>query len=331
MMKTKIRRVKKMSSFRALFDEELDRDSAKEFLVELYNRGESIEEIVEATEAMRERSVKIDIDYLQCLAIDIVGTGGDKSGSYNISTTTSLLLASMGKYIAKHGNRSITSKSGSADVLEELGVNLNLEPNKLPKMLNECGYIFMFAKLHHPVMKHIMPIRAEIDHRTIFNILGPLTNPAGIKKQLIGVYSYEFSKKIALALQILNSERVMVVSSRDGLDEVSISDVTYYSFLKYGMIEEGVIDPQMFNMKLSSIEEIKGGLAKENAQITLDLLSNKLQGAKRDILLLNSAAALMVEGSARDMQDGIAMADEALCKKIAIKKLEEIVRVSKSI
>ncbi len=317
--------------FRRLFEGEMSQDEGRDFLVSLYERGEDVEDIVSATKVMREHSIKIDIGEFKESSIDIVGTGGDKSGSYNISTTASLLLASANRPIAKHGNRSITSKSGSADLLEVLGINLDIDIEKLPKMLEECGFIFMFAQKHHPAMKHVMPLRKSLTHRTIFNILGPLTNPASVKKQLIGVFSSEFSKKMSEAMQILGSEDIMVVASRDGLDEISISDITYFSHLKEGKIIEGEIDPQEYGMKLVDIEEIKGGDAKENAKITRGLLSGEIDGAKLDILLLNAAASFMVEGSARDIQDGIEIAREEIASKKAIKKIEEIAKVSHSL
>ncbi len=314
--------------FQKLFEGKMSEEEGRDFLVSLYEKGESVEDIVNATKVMREHSIKIDIGEMQEQAIDVVGTGGDKSGSYNISTTASLLLASAGKPIAKHGNRSITSKSGSADLLDAVGVNLDIEIEKLPKMLKECGFIFMFAQKHHPAMKYVMPIRKSLSHRTIFNILGPLTNPAGVKKQLIGVFSHEFAKRVTEAMQILGSTDIMVVASRDGLDEISISDITYFSHLKDGKIVEGEIDPQRFGMKIAKLDEVKGGDAMENAKITRALLSGELDGAKLDILLLNAGAAFMVEGSARDIQDGIEMARAEIASKNGLKKIEEIARIS---
>jgi len=318
--------------FEQLFSNQLDDIQAKELLISLYQRGESYEEIAAAAKIMRQHSIKLNIpDNLKSKLIDIVGTGGDKSGSYNISSTTALLLSSMGSYVAKHGNRSITSKSGSADMLEELGVNLNLDPIKQVKLLEESGFTFLFAINHHLAMKHIMPIRKSLSHRTIFNILGPLTNPAGVDKLSMGVFDSSFNSSLALALKELNTKEAYVVSSKDGLDEVSIGDITYYSRLHNGAITEGIIDPTEYGFKLSSLKAIQGGEAKENAKITYDLLNNKISGAKLDILLLNSALAFVVDGKARDLQDGIDMAREAIKSQKAFKHLKHIINISQSI
>ena len=278
---------------------------------------------------MREHCKKLEIsDSLKDKIIDNCGTGGDKSGSFNISTTVSIVLASCGCYVAKHGNRSITSQSGSADMLEALGVNLSLSLEKLPKMLQQCGFIFMFAINHHPAMKYIMPIRKSLSHRTIFNILGPLTNPAGAKKQLIGVFDKDYIQKIAKALLMLDTKRSMVVSSNDGLDEISISDITYACTLVDGKIKDELIDPRDFGFKLYSLQEIKGGDAKSNAKITLDILRGDESGAKRDIVLLNAAAALFVDGLARDIKEGIEIAKESIDSGKSLEKLKEIIKVS---
>ncbi len=315
--------------FKRLFENEMDEKEAKELLISLYEKGESAEEIAAAAKVMREHSVKLNIkEELKDKLIDVVGTGGDKSGSFNISSTVAILLASLGCYVAKHGNRAITSNAGSADMLEALGVNLNLSIQKQEKMLEETGFVFMFAINHHPAMKHIMPIRRSLPHRTIFNILGPLTNPAGVKKYLLGVFDKNYIEKITKALILLDTEDSMIVSSHDGLDEISISDITYYNLIKNGKIKEGEINPTDYGFGLYPFEAIKGGDAKENAKITKEILSGERKGAMRDIVLLNSAAALMVEGFARDIKEGIEMASEAIDSKKALKKLEQIVKVS---
>ncbi len=315
--------------FKKLFENEMDEKEAKELLISLYEKGESAEEIAAAAKVMREHSVKLNIkEELKDKLIDVVGTGGDKSGSFNISSTVAILLASLGCYVAKHGNRAITSNAGSADMLEALGVNLNLSIQKQEKMLEETGFVFMFAINHHPAMKHIMPIRRSLPHRTIFNILGPLTNPAGVKKYLLGVFDKNYIEKITKALILLDTEDSMIVSSHDGLDEISISDITYYNLIKNGKIKEGEINPTDYGFGLYPFEAIKGGDAKENAKITKEILSGERKGAMRDIVLLNSAAALMVEGFARDIKEGIEMASEAIDSKKALKKLEQIVKVS---
>lgn len=318
--------------FQRLFNNEMDESEARNFLIALYEKGESFEEIAAATKVMREHSIKLNISKeLQEVVIDIVGTGGDKSGSFNVSSTVSLILASLGSKVAKHGNRAITSNSGSADMLEKLGINLNLSPENQVRMLEECGFTFMFAVNHHPAMKYIMPLRKSIPHRTIFNILGPLTNPAGAMKYLIGVFSTDYLERIALALSQLNTQNSMVMGSRDGMDEISICDVSEYYQIKDGKISNGIIDPREYGLKLASRDEIKGGDASVNVEITRALLKDKELGAKRNIVLLNAAAALMVDGKARDMQDGIEAAKEAIDSGKAWKKVEEIVKVSNSL
>ncbi len=320
------------AEFEKLFENQMSEDEAREFLVSLYKKGESASDIAAAVDVMREHSMKLDLDEsLKDKLIDVVGTGGDKSGSFNISSTVSLLLASLDQIVAKHGNRSITSKSGSADMLEALGINLNLSVDKQKKMLQECGFAFLFAQNHHPAMKHIMPIRKSLDHRTIFNILGPLTNPAGVKKYLIGVFDREFLDRVIEALSMLDTTNAIAVSSRDGMDEISVSDITYAVMLKDGKRGEFIIDPQEHGFKLSNHKEILGSDAKANATITKDILSAKEMGAKRDIVLLNSGVALMVSGVARDIKDGIDLAKETIDSGKAEAKLREIIKVSNSL
>ncbi|NOX14888.1 MAG: anthranilate phosphoribosyltransferase [Epsilonproteobacteria bacterium] len=318
--------------FNKIFKNEMSLDEAKKYLVELYERGESAEEIAAATEVMREHSIKLIIPQaLREKLIDVVGTGGDKSNSFNISSTVSLLLPTLGCFVAKHGNRAITSNSGSADMLEALGVNLNLNPAQQTKMLQECGFAFLFAINHHPAMKYIMPIRKSLNHRTIFNILGPLTNPAGAKKYLIGVFSDKFLNRIIVGLSLLDTTSAVAVSSRDGMDEISISDITYATMLKNSRTTDFIIDPQEYGMKLSPKVAIKGADAKENAKITDAILRGEEKGAKRDIVLLNAAMALVVDDKARDIKEGIEMAKDAIESQKTFKKLEEIIKVSNSI
>jgi anthranilate phosphoribosyltransferase len=318
--------------FDDIFENRLSEDKVREYLIELYNRGETSDEIAAAASAMREHMLHLDLPVqLQEQLIDNCGTGGDKSNSFNISTTVSILLSACGSKVAKHGNRSITSNSGSADMLEALGVNLSLTIPKQIKMLEKCGFVFMFAINHHLAMKHIMPIRKSIEHRTIFNILGPLSNPASVHKQLIGVFDKEYVIKIAQALTKLNTKRAMVVSSADGMDEVSISDVTHCAFVEHGNINEFVLDPREYGFDLYPKCEIKGGDSKENATITKGILDGSIKGAKRDIVILNTAVALLVDGKVNSTEEGIFMAQEAINNKDAIKKLEEIIQVSNSL
>ena len=315
--------------FQALFKNELSDSTAKALLIELYERGESSEEIAAAAKVMREHSIKLHVnEQLQSELIDIVGTGGDKSGTFNISTTVSLVLASLGCKVAKHGSGSATSLSGSADVLNVLGLNLNLSVEKQAKMLEECGFVFMFALNHHPCMKHIMPIRKSLSHRTIFNMLGPLANPANVQKQVLGVFHVDYIERFAKALQTLGTQKSVVLSSLDGLDELSISTISRYIKVENNALEMGEIDPQSLGLKLSPLASIKGGDSFQNADITRAILQGDEKGAKRDVVVLNGALALVVDSKARDMQEGIEMMNEALDSKKAWEKLGEIIRLS---
>ena len=317
--------------FYKLFKNEMSEEEAKNFLIELYEKGESAEDIAAAAEVMREFSVKLPVsEELREKLIDIVGTGGDKSNSFNISSTTALLLSSIGSYVAKHGNRSITSKSGSADMLEALGINLNLTPQNQVKMLEDVRFTFIFAINHHPAMKHIMPIRRSISHRTIFNILGPLTNPAGAKKYMLGVFSVDFVEKIAKALMLMDVKRAMVVSSLDGMDEISIAAPTKGVFFDGEKLKEIEINPADYGMS-GSKEDLVGGDAIENAKITRGILSGEIKGPKRDVVLLNAAASLVVDGKAETIKKGIEIAKEAIDSGKAIKHLEKIIETSRKL
>ena len=315
--------------FEKLFKNELNFDEARGFLIELYKRGESGEDIAIASEIMRKYSIKLPIsDKLREKTVDIVGTGGDKSGTFNISTTVSLLLSSIGAYVAKHGNRSITSRSGSADLLETLGVNLNLSPQNQVKMLEESRFCFMFAINHHPAMKHIMPIRKSIEHRTIFNLLGPLTNPAGVKKYLLGVFSPDYIEKMATALTKLDTKRAFVVSSLDGMDEISLSSNTKFAYVENGKFYNGEIDPEELGFKKVPKEAILGGDSKKNAQITMDIFKNRATKPQKDIVVLNAGYALFADGVARDLKEGFEIAIDAIESKKAEKHLEFIKKIS---
>lgn len=315
--------------FNKIFEGNMPADEMRDYFLSLYERGETAAEFAAAASAMRDYVIPLPIsNELRDKSIDIVGTGGDKSYSFNISTTVSILLASIGCYVAKHGNRSVTSKSGSADMLESLGINLNLSLEDSAKMLEDTGFAFMFAANHHPAMRFITPVRKSIPHRTIMNIIGPLCSPAGVKKQVIGVYSKEFMNKIATALDLLECNRAMVVSSKDGMDEISVSDITYATLLLQGKISDFEINPENYGIKLSHKDEIVGEGPEVNAQITRDILFGVEKGAKRDIVLLNAAAALVVDEKARDIKEGIEIARDAINGGKAKRKLEEIIKYS---
>ncbi|MCV6607462.1 MAG: anthranilate phosphoribosyltransferase [Campylobacterales bacterium] len=315
--------------FEKLFTGQLSEDEGKDLLVSLYERGETVEEIQAAVETMRAHSIKLDVDNsIKDKLFDNCGTGGDKSGSFNISTTVSFILAAAGLYVAKHGNRSITSKSGSADMLEALGMNLDLSLEQQSKLLEETGFAFLFAQKHHPAMRFVMPLRKSLSHRTIFNIMGPLTNPADIKKQFIGVFDKSYTKTMAEVLKATGSTDAMVVSSNDGLDEISLSDITYASILSNGVIGNFEIDPEEYGFRRSSLEAIKGGEAKENAGITQSILNGSIKNEKRDIVLINSAGSLITSGIARDFREGIEIAKEMINSKKAIEILKKVIEVS---
>lgn len=318
------------ADFQALFEHRLNDEAMREFLLSLaLNEATSSEMIATAAEVMRTHSIILEVPAeLKPKLIDVVGTGGDKSGSFNVSSTVALVLAASGAYVAKHGNRSITSKSGSADVLEYLGVKLDLTPQKSSILLQECGFAFLFAQYHHPAMKFIMPIRRSIPEKTIFNILGPLTNPAGLSKILLGVFDEVFVPKMAEAARELGMQSAIVVSSREKMDEISISDITYAGHLKNGAIEYFEIDPQMLGIKKAPFEAILGGEAQQNGKILTDILHNRSTEPQRDMVLINAAYALVAEGMARDAQEGLEIARDTLLSGKAADKLKQIVSVS---
>ncbi|ABV67533.1 anthranilate phosphoribosyltransferase [Aliarcobacter butzleri RM4018] len=318
--------------FDDIFENKLSQEEIREYLLNLYEVGETASQLAGAASAMREHLIPLPIsEELRQKSIDVVGTGGDKSYSFNISSTVSILLSACGCYVAKHGNRSVTSKSGSADMLEALGMNLNLSLENTAKMLEETGFAFMFAANHHPAMKYITPVRKTIPHRTIMNIVGPLSNPAGVEKQVIGVFDKSYINKIAAALDILDSKRAMILSSNDGMDEISVSDITHATLLLNGKITDIEINPENYGIPLSSKEDIVGEGPEFNAKLTRDILSKKIVGAKLDIVLLNAAAALIVDEKARDFKDGIDMAKEAIISGAAQNKLGQIIKVSKQL
>lgn len=317
------------AKFDEIFENKLSHEEIRDYFLELYNRGETASEFAGAASSMRDFMIPLPInDDLRKKCIDIVGTGGDKSYSFNISSTVSILMASMGSYVAKHGNRSVTSKSGSADMLEALGINLNLSLEDSAKMLEETGFGFMFAANHHPAMKYITPVRKTIDHRTIMNIIGPLCNPAGVQKQILGVFHKDFINRIATALDMLECKRAMILSSADGMDEISISSITYATLLENGKQTDLEINPENYGLKLAPKDDIVGEGPEVNAQITKDILYGKEKGAKLDIVLINAAAALVVDEKARDIKEGIEMSREAINSGLAKRKLEEIVKFS---
>jgi len=293
------------------------------YLTALRIKGETVEEIGASAKVMRKFASSIK-PQVNGTIVDTCGTGGDNSGSFNISTTSALISAGSGVLIAKHGNRSFTSKSGSADLLEALGVRIDLTPEQVEKCMEEIGICFMFAPTHHKAMKYAVPVRKEIGIRTIFNILGPLSSPAGAKAQVMGIFDPELTETLAKALGKLGVERAFVVHG-SGLDEFSTTGETRVSELKDGKVETYTVKPEDFNLKRATKDQLKGGDAKKNADITLGILKGK-KGPARDIAVLNAAAAIVVSGKAGDMKEGIKMAEESIDSGKALAKLEELKR-----
>jgi len=321
------------SAFTTLFEHKMNDAEMREFLLSLsLNETTPVAVIAAAATVMRSHAIALPVaDELRPELLDVVGTGGDKIGSFNISSTVALLCASMGSYVAKHGSRSITSKSGSADMFESLGVRLDLNIHQSAKLLEESGFTFMFAQNHHPAMKFIMPVRKSIPDKTIFNILGPLTNPAGVQKIMLGVFDKAFVPKLAEALKINKVKSAMVVSSRERMDEISISDISYAARVTSDMVEEYTIDPTAYGIQQRPLASIVGGDATENAQILHDIFNNSATEAQRDIVLINAANAFIVDGKARDIQDGLEIANEALISGKAKAKLDNIIKVSQKL
>jgi anthranilate phosphoribosyltransferase len=302
------------------------------FLTALHIKGESIEEIAGLAAVMRSKASPVELPVgLKQAVVDIVGTGGDGSNSFNISTTAAFVAAGAGAVVAKHGNRAASSRCGSADVLEALGVNLNLKPEQVTTCLAEAGMGFMFAPLFHPSMKHAGPVRREIAIRTVFNILGPMTNPAGAQRYVMGVPSRELAAKMAGVMQHLGSEHALVVHSADGLDEISIAAETYVYEVKAGNkdVRELVIQPEDFGIARQPIEVMKGGSAEENKAITLKVLEG-VRCPQRDVVLLNAAAALVVSDLATDWKEGVEKAIASIDSGAARRRLDALVRVSQS-
>ncbi len=297
------------------------------FLTALRMKGETVEEITGAARIMRQKATTIRAPEG---VLDTCGTGGDMAGTFNISTTTAFVVAAAGVPVAKHGNRSVSSRSGSADVLEALGVKIDLPPEKVEHCLFETGFGFLFAPLFHPAMKFAVRPRRELGVRTIFNILGPLTNPAGARRQVLGVFAEKLTNTLARVLGNLGAVHAMVVHGNDGLDEVSISDATKVSQLKDGDVVNFSIAPEDFGFWRSSVDEIRGGSSEENAAITRAILDGE-KGPKRDITLMNAALAFVVAGKTDDIRTAADMAADAIDSGRAARKLDEVRKVSNAL
>ncbi len=294
------------------------------FLTAMAVKGETIEEITAAATGMRKHCVKVlnELDILE-----IVGTGGDMSNSFNISTTAAIVVSAAGIPVAKHGNRAATSKSGTADCFERLGVNISVSPERSLAILKEIGLCFLFAQNYHLSMKYVAPVRKELPVRTIFNILGPLVNPAGANMELLGVYAEELVKPLAEVMSNLGVKRGFVVYGQDGFDEISASAPTSVCEIKDGFFKYFVIQPEDFGMTRCDKQELTGGTPEENARITREILSGA-KGAKRNAVLLNAGAAVHIAMPELTMADGIALAAELIDSGKATRQLERFVELS---
>lgn len=298
------------------------------FLVGLSMKGETIEEITASAKVMRSLATPVEIKSNKYL-VDTCGTGGDGLGLFNISTASAFVVAAAGGKVAKHGNRSISSKSGSADVLESAGVNLNLSPSLISECITQIGVGFMFAPAHHSAMKHAIGPRKELAVRTIFNVLGPLTNPAKAPNQVMGVYDKNLIEPIANVLKELGSRHVMVVHSDDGLDEFSIADKTYVAELKDGNVSTYSVHPEDFGLTLGDLKDIRA----DNADASLALITEAFSGRNgtaKNIISLNAGAAIYVSGLTTSLQSGIDRANQVLSDGSSQKKLDEYIKISNS-
>lgn len=290
------------------------------FLMALSMQGETIEEITAFATVMREKGIKIKPERE---VIDIVGTGGDEAGTFNISTTSAFVVAAGGVPVAKHGNRSVSSKSGAADVLERLGINVSLTASQNEAVLNQTGMCFMFAPVYHSSMKYAAPVRKELGVRTVFNILGPLSNPAAATMQLLGVYDKELAATMAQVLSNLGVTRGVAVCGEDGLDEITLTGETQIHEIRFGEITSYTITPEQFGLKRCPLKELIGGSPEENAGITMGILSGAETGPKRDVVLLNAGMSLYLGIDGITLLEGIQMARELIEKGKAMEKYEE--------
>jgi len=297
------------------------------FLVGLRSKGETVDEITAAANVMRELASRVHINHDNL--IDTCGTGGDGHNTFNISTTAAFVVAAAGGYVAKHGNRSVSSKSGSADVLETAGVKLELTPEQVAQCVDEIGIGFMFAPMHHSAMKHAVGARKELGVRTVFNVLGPLTNPAGAKRQVMGVFSHDWLETLANVLKNLGSEQVMIVHSEDGMDEISISAATDIAELKDGEIKTYKIEPEQFGMQRADINTLSVENVEESFKVMQAVLDNQ-GGPTQDIVLLNAGAAIYTAGIEDSLESGIASARQVIENGLARTKLNELTKLTQS-
>lgn len=324
--RTDLTHAQMLDVMRRLMSGELTPVQIAGFLIALRMKGETVDEIAAAAEVMRELSTKVNVAADEHL-IDTCGTGGDGIQTFNVSTVSAFVAAAAGTRVAKHGGRSVSSTCGSADVLEALGVNVNLTPEQVAHCVEQIGIGFMFAPSHHSAMKHAAPVRRELGVRTLFNLLGPLTNPAGAKNQVMGVFDKDLTGKLAHVLKQLGSRHVLVVHGADGMDEISFAGDTYVAELKDGRVTEYVLNPRQFGMQLHQPESIRVQNAEESKAMILAVLEGQA-GPARDIVLLNAGAAIYVAGLVESLQAGIQRAAQAIDDGSALKKLRQLVELS---
>jgi anthranilate phosphoribosyltransferase len=314
------------SAFDSMMSGEATPSQMGGLLMALRVRGETVDEITGAVSAMRSKMLRVTAP---AGAVDVVGTGGDGSGSVNVSTCASFIVAGAGVPVAKHGNRALSSRSGAADVLASLGVKIDLTPDQVGKCVQEAGIGFMFAPAHHPAMKNVGPTRVELATRTIFNLLGPLSNPAGVKRQMVGVFSRQWVQPLAQVLKNLGSEAAWVVHGSDGLDEITLTGPTFVAALEGGEIRTFEVSPDDAGLDRIGSDALKGGDADANAMALLNVLNGKPSGY-RDVALLNAAATLIVAGRAKDLKEGVALGTQSLDSGAAAAKLKHLIAVSNS-
>jgi anthranilate phosphoribosyltransferase len=295
-------------------------------LMALRVRGETVEEITGAVSAMRAKMLRVKAP---AEAVDVVGTGGDGSGSVNVSTCAAFIVAGSGVPVAKHGNRALSSRSGAADVLSALGVRIDISPEHVGRCVTEAGIGFMFAPSHHPAMKNVGPTRVELATRTIFNLLGPLSNPAGVTRQMVGVFSKQWVLPLAQVLKNLGAKSVWVVHGSDGLDEITLTGPTFVAALENGNVRTFEVTPEEAGLKPVAGETLKGGDANANA-IALQSVLDKMPSPYRDIALFNAAAALIVAGRAKDLKEGMALGAKSIDSGAAAARLKQLIAVSNS-
>ena len=312
------------TAFGILFEGEATTSQIGGFLMALRTRGETVDEYAAAAAVMRAKCHAVSAP---AGAMDIVGTGGDGKNTLNISTATAFVVAGAGVTVAKHGNRNLSSKSGASDALTQMGLNVMVGPEVVEKALNEAGIGFMMAPMHHPAIAHVMPTRAELGTRTIFNILGPLTNPAGVKRQLTGAFSRDLIRPMAETLGQLGSEKAWLVHGSDGTDELTITGVSWVSALENGQVTDFEINPEDAGLPIHPFEDIIGGTPEENAR-DFNTLLDGVQNAYRDAVLLNSAAALVVADVATDLKQGVEMARTSIDSGAARDKITAVARIT---